>query len=248
MDGGDPRVALGQWLVLAHDISSSCGHPLSVGDLSAVARAGLASVSEEEVDNAIARRDCRTLALVHQLDLWPYKARLFEEIGARAFSDAEVTRRTWLQTMKRVKKDCRKRLPRRSVIAADASIEKLESIVGLDDTTLIELRTALLEALQRGDADAVSKYAVAVSEREKAIDARHAAAYEARAAELERRLAQARAAAAAAKPTVAVTTPGRPNTTTLEDVNSALDTTNKALDTTRKTLDTVDQVRNIFGF
>ncbi len=241
----DPGEVLGDWLLLAHGVAKACEAPIEDTKLAGVARNGQASIPEERIEQALSSTDCRTLGLVHRLNLWPYRKRFVMEVDSGNFSEAEITRRTWLAAVRTLSASCGKRLGHRDQIAAEATIEKLDSIVGLDDPMLIELRTALLGAIKRDDANAVAKYAEAVAQREKTIDARHAAAYEARMAELQKKLAAAKAQGKP-RPVAAASKPRE--TSTAEDINAAVDSANKVLDTTNKTVETIDRVGSLFGW
>jgi hypothetical protein len=185
-----PAEALTQWLVLAHQYQQICDLH---GDETTEARSYVTEsvpLKEATVDAALAARRCAFLLSVDDLKVWPYEVRMGREILGRQFEDAEITRRLWIDVLDELGTSCGADLDRRGRIRLEAQRERLDRIVGLDDPTLIDLRTKMLEALEGGEQEKVLAYARAVSDREKALDSRRAAEYDAKLAEIERKVAE----------------------------------------------------------
>jgi hypothetical protein len=113
------------------------------------------------------------MSIINDAKMWPYEQRFSREIVARRFRDAEVTRRVWSETITTFSTECAKRLNMRDRIAARTQLDNLEHIIGLDDSLLIDLRSRLLMAMEKGDANAVATLSSAISQREGALDQRH---------------------------------------------------------------------------
>lgn len=181
----DTNSALTEWLHLASVYQELCNLR---GDPKTDAQTYIEDsvpLSEDSIDRALAQRNCRFLTSVHAQASWPYEVRLGTEILARDFKNAEVTRRLWVDVLQSFHMNCGVDLSRRDKIAIDAQLERLGRIVGLDDPTLIELRTNMLAALEAGDEKKVVAYATAISERETALDSRGAAVYAAKLAAIQ---------------------------------------------------------------
>jgi hypothetical protein len=232
--GDDAQSRFATWLILVDRLGQRCTPVTSRDYLGGLALEARASAAEADVEKWVAEPQCETLASLDRLKLWPFEMRFSAEIGRREFAPAEVTRRLWLATFKKLDAQCSLAMDQRMKVGVQASIEKLERIVGLDDPMLIDLRSRLLDALAKNDSQAASHYALAVSEREKALDARNAAAYDAKVKGLQEELAKA---------------PHKePPSDSSTSVASTLDTINKGVDTAKKVTETVQLARKVFGF
>ncbi len=242
-----PGESLGDWLLAVHDYSRTCNVAVNAERLGQSASRLSAAVSEKTVEDAAKRSDCRQLTGINTLGLWPFEQRFSQEVVARKFSDAEITRKVWLETMKTFGDDCQKRLSQREKIGVATVIERLEGVIGLDDTMLIGLRTKLLAAMEKGDASAIAALSQAVSEREASLGSRRAASdlkAEMKKLELRQRIAEKKmaqqataAAAAPAAPAAAGAPPGAGGPTAADAVN--------AVNTGREA---VNIARSLFGF
>ena len=201
-----PAEALTEWLVLAHQYQEICDLR---GDETSDAMSYVTEsvpLAEKTVDSALTQGRCAFLLSVDQLQVWPYEVRMGREVLGRQFEDAEITRRLWLDVLGEFGEKCGEALDRSGRERLEAQKERLGRIVGLDDPSLIDLRSKMLEALETGESDKVVAYAKAVSEREKALDSRRAAEYDAKLAEIEKKVADQDAQLAQAQAGVVATT------------------------------------------
>jgi hypothetical protein len=189
-EGHDEHEALTVWLVLAHAYQRICNTQEAAQFAASVYIFESAPLPEPVVENALEHKLCGFLSAVDDLQVWPYELRMGQEVLGREFKNAEVTRRLWLNVLDEFSSTCQSTLSRRGRIRIEAQRERLTNIVGLDDPTLIELRSNMLAALEGGDQDKVLAYARAVSEREISLDSRRAAVYEAKLANIEKKLAE----------------------------------------------------------
>lgn len=187
--GRSPAEALTEWLVLAHQYQQICDlHGDETTDAKSYVTESV-PLREKTVDGALAHGRCTFLVSIDQLQVWPYEVRMGREVLARQFADAEITRRLWLDVLGEFGQKCGDALDRRGRIRLQAQQDRLGRIIGLDDPSLIDLRSNMLEALEAGEQDKVLAYAKAVSDREKALDSRRAAEYDAKLAEIEKKVA-----------------------------------------------------------
>lgn len=248
----DGAAAYGEWVLRIRDHAELCGRKLDNAEIANITKGIQARVSEAEVEKAMASHDCGKLTAVDAGKLWPFKHRFAQEVYTRQFGEAEVTRRLWIKMLGQYKTECIKRLSERQKIAVDAQVDKLERIVGLDDSMLIDLRNKLLDAIEKNDANSVLSYSRAVTEREAQLDQRNAAAYKAKLATMQAELKAQKAELASvqaagqvavnnvqAAPAKAGT--GQGSQVTLKDINDAANTT-------VKTVEAVQTVGSLFGF
>lgn len=246
------RSAYGQWLLAVGVYTKKCQVE---ADLASIVE-GAGPVSEDEVDKAVKNADCRALQAMDQLSLLPFRERFAEEVMKRSFADAEITRRLWIDTLNEYETNCNKRLSRRETAALGATREKLNRIIGLDDETLIRLRSSLLTAMEKGDANSVLSYSRAVSEREKVLDSMHAAEYDARLKSIEQNVDKlasntkqaSKSGGGGGQARPATAKQGSGGGTTLQDVNNTINTVNNAVNTTKSAVDTTKAVMGLFGF
>ncbi|MBW2454164.1 MAG: hypothetical protein JRI68_06625 [Deltaproteobacteria bacterium] len=249
---GDPQVSYGLWLLSLEHYGDTCGGAAASTNLGMLSHGSGAVVSEAMVDEAVRGHDCGQLMTFESIQLWPFKRRFTGEVAGRKFEPAEVTRRLWLDTLKQFKTECVKRLSRRKAVALDARMAKLERIVGLDDPTLIELRTKLLTAMEAGNAEEILAYTRAVTERETSLDSRNAAVYEAKLRDTEKDLANDRArlilaqqdAAKAREAAAAAAKAGNKPPAGTEP--NALDDAKKAIDTTHDAIEALEAAKQLF--
>lgn len=197
----DQSQLFGEWLLAAYNYKKLCKSDLKARRVAKAAESLAAVVTEDTVEKAVEGYDCTTLSLIHRAEMWPFAQRMSEEVVARKFSDAEITRKLWLDTLKTFGKECKKRLNRRQKIAVDSQIDKLNGIIGLDDSLLVDLRTKLLAAMESADAAEIATLSKAISEREAVLDNRKSRDMEEEMKRLERRrrVAEKRRALAEAK-------------------------------------------------
>jgi hypothetical protein len=181
----DPNQALTEWLHHADAYQELCDLHGSEETEARTYVKDSVPLSEEAIDRAIAAGHCGFLVSVHEAEAWPYEVRMGREVLSREFEDAEVTRRLWISVLEDFEKGCGAQLSRRGKIKIAAQRERLDRIVGLDDPTLIDLRSNMLSALESGDESKVVAYAQAIAEREKALDSRQAAQFEAKLAAIQ---------------------------------------------------------------
>ncbi len=247
----DPASALGEWLLLVERRSQICKSGASRDQLLAVSSDTGAFVDEKIVDKAVKETDCAVLSSVNGLGLWPFESRFVGEVANRDFTKAEVTRRLWIDTIETFTKECGKRLSRREVIEVEAVSDKLRRIVGLDDELLIGLRSKLMAAMEKGDAEAVRSYLASVTEREKALDSRNAAALEAKMrtiqADFEKAREEAKASATAAATPAKGSKKPQPGAATEPGAKPA-EQIRDAVETTKAAVEAVDVARSLFGF
>jgi hypothetical protein len=188
--------ALTEWLLLAAQYQELC-NLYGADDHNAIKYVddGL-PLEEAVVERAVARGRCGFLSKVDETQTWPYEVHFGEEILRRDFNEAEITRQLWRSTLEDYLKTCGEALPRRAKIRAETQIRRLDRIIGLDDPTLIDLRSKMLDALESGREQQVLAYARAVAERESALDSRSSADFEAKLASIEKTLTEERAALA----------------------------------------------------
>jgi hypothetical protein len=171
-DGAYPEL-IGDWLLTARKYLHNCGMDERPAAFAKAADTLAAIVSEDRVEDAVRSVDCGGMSIINDARMWPYEQRFSREIVARRFRDAEVTRRVWSETITTFSTECAKRLNMRDRIAARTQLDNLEHIIGLDDSLLIDLRSRLLMAMEKGDANAVATLSSAISQREGALDQRH---------------------------------------------------------------------------
>jgi hypothetical protein len=229
-------VAYTYWVFRAGTYRFNCRHDNS--EMPPI-RAGAQRVTERHVDGAMAKDDCAGFHVAFGLDLPPYEPRFGKEVMKRDFAAAEVTRRVWLNTLETAEQKCGARLSRRTIMAVQAQEDKLRRIVGLDDPTLIDLRSKLISAVEANDADAVVSWSRAIAEREKAIDARNASAHEARLRNIEERVRANAAKQASAKPPTGESVAG-------EAAKTAADV-KKTVNDVRDTVQTSKEVLSLLG-
>ncbi len=242
---GDPQAAYGLWLLSLQRYGVTCGGVAASADYAKLSQGSGAVVGEAMVDEALRGDDCGALMTFESMQLWPFKRRFTQEVAGRNFEPAEVTRRLWVDTLKQFKTECVKRLSRRQTMALNAQVAKLERIVGLDDGTLVTLRSRLLTAMESGNAEEILAYTRAVTERETSLDSRNAAVYEAKLRDTEKDLATDRArlvvaqkeAAEARQVAAAATQTGKTPPAAAEP---------NVLDDAKKAIEAVDAARQLF--
>lgn len=191
-----PGAALTEWLILATQYQSLC--QLYGKDEHNADRyiADSLPIEETVIERSLKQRRCTFLASVDEKQAWPYEVRFGQELLRRDFNEAEITRQLWHSSLEDYLAVCGPALSKRGQIRAETQMRRLERIIGLDDPTLIELRSSMLTALEKGDEKKVLVYAKAVAEREAAIDSRRASDYEAKLASIEQSLRDQTAALA----------------------------------------------------
>lgn len=250
-----PGAALTEWLVLATQYQSLCqlyGKNEHNADLYI---AESLPMEEALIERSLKQRRCAFLASVDEKEAWPYEVRFGQELLRRDFNEAEITRQLWRSSLEEYVAACGSALSKRAQIRAETQIRRLDGIIGLDDPTLIELRSSMLTALEKGDEKKVLVYAKAVAEREAAIDSRRAADYEAKLASIEQSLrdqtaalANERAAVQAAVAQANAQPPaGAPPAPTAADKSANMAATAENIArTARATKTTVNIVRSLF--
>lgn len=188
--GRDPNESLTHWLILASHYQHLCKSVGAPENNPATYVHDSVPLPESVIDRAIENKQCRFLASVDSLQTWPYEVQMGREVLSRDFQAAEITRRLWVSVLQDYAKTCGARLSRRAKITIEAELERLNRIVGLDDPTLIDLRSKMLQALEDGNEEQIVVFARAVSEREKAIDSRQSAKYDAKLAAIEHRMSE----------------------------------------------------------
>lgn len=241
---------VGEWLLAARRYLRTCGADEQAEVVSKAAEQLAAVVTEKTIEDAVRRVDCSSLSIVHDAKLWPYEQRFSKEVVARRFSDAEVTRRVWTESLSTFSRECEKRLNTRQRVAVKTQLDNLDHIIGLDDSMLIDLRTKLLGAMEKGDANAIATLSNAISQREGVLDQRHnndqVKQLEIRTRIAEKKRQAAELELASAKRGAAATT---------NDAQAAVDSTQNAVNTAQSTIqtaknvhDTVNMARSLFGF
>ncbi|MCP4678629.1 MAG: hypothetical protein GY854_24575 [Deltaproteobacteria bacterium] len=237
---GDGAVAYGEWLRQVATYFDRCDVDEDLSDISEEA----APATEQEIDIAIKQSECEVLRRLHRLRMWPFEGRFAKEVMDRNFSAAEVTRLVWLDTLREYEKHCSKRFTRREVMEIHVHEEKLERIIGLNDETLVNLRSRLLSALEAENADAVLSYSRAISEREKVLDSRNASVYEERLRAIETNMI---AKNESAKKTDSKRKGKKKEKDGLETAAQTIETVDKSIDTVNKGVDTTRKIMGMFG-
>lgn len=182
--------AITEWLALAHEYQQLCGVDVGEG-LDADDHVHTAPpIQEAQVETWVKKGRCGVMMGVESLQLWPFGERFAREVKNGDFSSAEVTRALWRETLADYKARCGEKLSRRQEITVDTRITKLDRIIGLDDSILIDLRSKMLAALDKEDTRAILDYSRAITEREIALDSRHADQYEEKLRSIEASVAQ----------------------------------------------------------
>lgn len=239
---------IGDWLLTARRYLRTCGADERAELVAKAADQLAAVVAEKTIDDAVRRVDCSSLSIVHDARMWPYEQRFSSEIVARRFGDAEVTRRVWTESLSTFSRECEKRLNTRQRVAVKTQLDNLDRIIGLDDAMLIDLRTKLLAAMEKGDANAIATLSNAISQREGVLDQRHTndqvKQLEIRTRIAEKKRQAAEEALASAKRGAAATSDGQP----ADGAQSAAASAQNAVQTAKNVHDTVNIARSLFGF
>lgn len=204
------------------------------------------TIAEADVERAVKRKECGYLKQLAGHDLWPFARTFASEVEGGQYEQAEITRALWIETLEKFSTDCTDRLSSRERIAVTTKIRRLHRIIGLDDPTLITMRSKMIEALKAGASDKVLAYSKAISEREQALDGANAAEYRAKLAAIEGTLAeQKKAAAATAQPDK----PDATGTAASKSKNVAETAANVAATakSVAATVETTQQILSIFG-
>jgi hypothetical protein len=228
-----PGPALTEWLVLAARYQALCGLSLEPTAEPAQYIGASTPIESTVIERAIAETRCAFLAEADAQQAWPYEARIGEEVLLREFNEAEVTRRQWKAAVQEYLRSCEGRLGSRERVRAEATIERLDRMIGLDDPMLMELRSNLMDAMEAGDHEKVLAYARAVAQRETLLDAQGAARHRAKLAALEGELgtlnqgtaaepAAAPAEGAAASDETTTQAPGESWQTQVSDLQTAV--------------------------
>jgi hypothetical protein len=241
---------VGDWLLVARRYLRTCGADEQAEVVAKAADQLAAVVAEKTIEDAVRRVDCSSLSIVHDAKLWPYEQRFSKEVVARRFGDAEVTRRVWTESLSTFSKECEKRLNTRQRVAVKAQLDNLDRIIGLDDAMLIDLRTKLLSAMEKGDANAIATLSNAISQREGVLDQRHnndqvkQLEIRTRIAEKKRQAAESELASAKRGPAAGT----NDAQTAVDSTQNAVNTAQNAVQTAKNVHDTVNMARSIFGF
>jgi hypothetical protein len=243
-EGALDRDPVPEWLVLAHHYAQGCAR--SGGDDQAAPQDLLAvytPLPEALVDRALEQKRCGFLLSLDELELWPYEIRFGQELQERDFAGAEVTRAVWRDSLSAYLDACGDNVSRRQKISAQTRITKLDRIIGLDDSVLIELRSKMLTALERGQADQIIAFSRAINEREKDLDSRHAELYEEKLRDVEAAVAMQKQELAAVRNDsrkAAATTPSATPTPASEPTK-----TDKTADLAQKTANVAKTAKNV---
>ncbi|MBK7830036.1 hypothetical protein [Nannocystis sp.] len=207
-----------------------------------VAAVGL---DEALVERAAAAKECGFLKILATRDLWPFARTFAGEVEAGRYEEAEVTRVLWIETLDRYRTGCAERLSSRERIAAETKIRRLHRIIGLDDPTLIGMRSKMIDALKAGATDKVLALSKAISEREQVLDGANASEYRAKLAAIEGSLADQKKAAgtpAPAKPDATAAAASKSKNVAETAANVAATAKSVAA-----TVETTQQILSIFG-
>lgn len=250
-DGALSSDAKVEWLVLAHHYQTECD-PASIEEDTNARElvAAFVPLSEKLVDKELDEKRCGFLRSIDALEMWPYEVQFAQELQDRDFASAEITRMLWRDTISAYLDACGDKISRRQRVAGQARVTKLDRIIGLDDQVLIDLRSKMLTALEKGEADQIIAYSRAITDREKSIDSRNAELYEQKLRDVEAAVTMEKdeiAAAAATAPTSPATPAPAASTDKTADLARKTANVAAAAKNVQSTVKTAKQIGKLFG-